>query len=165
MSRLQPTILSLLLAAVACSEKEAETEGETDTTATAAVEDQTPALEDQTPSPGATETPPPEPEPTAISPTPSIPETAPTTRAAIGNYTVQVSSWRVRSEAERAAESFRRRDYDAYFQRAYLVERDQVWYRVRIGGFETREAAQAEAKRLRAEGVKNAWVDKVREDY
>lgn len=72
-----------------------------------------------------------------------------------GQYTVQVSSWHKRSNAERQAQRFIKLGYDAYVQEAYLADRNETWYRVRIGRFETmaegRQIASQLSKALESE--------------
>lgn len=70
-----------------------------------------------------------------------------------GNYVVQIEAWRSQLKAQQQAEQWINRGYE----QAYLVsygdeDTGDVWYRVRIGQFETREMAE----RLQ---------DKVEEDY
>jgi cell division protein FtsN len=65
-----------------------------------------------------------------------------------GQYSVQVSSWRKRTNAEREAQRFINLGYDAYVQEAYLADRDQTWYRVRIGRFRTMAEGRQVAAQL-----------------
>ncbi|HKJ68771.1 MAG TPA: SPOR domain-containing protein [bacterium] len=82
-------------------------------------------------------------------------------------YTVQVSSFRMFSDAETAASQLRELGYDPYIQRAEVPGNNQVWYRVRIGSFRTYEAAQTLAGKLQREPLLRAreiWIDYQRED-
>lgn len=81
-----------------------------------------------------------------------------------GNFTVQVSSWRTMSRAKQIASDLKSRGYDAYVQKAYIVEKDEIWYRVRIGTFQSYRAAKEVADEL-ALITGDAWVDNMREDY
>jgi len=82
--------------------------------------------------------------------------------AAGGRFTVQVSSWLTRAEAERDARRFAERGYDVYIQQAYLEKRDQVWFRVRVGSYPTYAEAQLAAQQLSDLLQSGFWVDKIR---
>lgn len=73
----------------------------------------------------------------------------PVVAAEDGSFTVQISSWRSSTKAEREAERFQSAGYASFVQRVYLPEQGGVWYRVRVGQFRARE----EAERLAAELV------------
>ncbi len=82
-------------------------------------------------------------------------------------YTVQVSSWKVFSDAETAASRLRKLGYEPYVQRAQAPGNGQVWYRVRIGSFRTYEAAATLAGKLQRESLLRdyqIWIDFQRED-
>ncbi|MFQ5708078.1 MAG: SPOR domain-containing protein [bacterium] len=108
----------------------------------------------------------------AAQPNSVVPETAPAepleqepvqvVQTAEGNYTVQVSSWHTRAAAERDAQRFDRYGYDAYVQKAYLADRDETWYRVRIGHFPSLQAGRELADELSEHLEAGYWLDKVR---
>ncbi len=77
-------------------------------------------------------------------------------------YTIQVSAKRNFEEAQQAAEQFIDAGYDAYIQKAYFKETDEIWYRVRIGSFESYTTAKNVAKELTGVAQKDIWVDYVR---
>lgn len=77
-------------------------------------------------------------------------------------YTVQVSSWRTRKYAERDAQRFINRGYDAYIQRAYLYDRNETWYRVRIGRFKTKEECLQLVDQLYQLLESGYWLDRYR---
>lgn len=80
-----------------------------------------------------------------------------------GHFTVQVSSWKTAKQAQRVLQQVAETGYDAYIQRVWLEDRNEVWWRVRIGDFTSVEGAKALQKELNAiyPGV---WVDNVRKE-
>ncbi len=54
--------------------------------------------------------------------------------------------------------------FDAYVQKAYFEETDEVWYRVRIGAFNSVAEAQEAVTVLKTVTGYAAWVDHVRAD-
>lgn len=81
-----------------------------------------------------------------------------------GEFTVQVSSWRTLRKAEKEAQRFRQHGYDAYVQRAYVADREEIWYRVRTGRYASAAAAAGVAGELRALLESGYWIDRVRQD-
>jgi len=80
-----------------------------------------------------------------------------------GKYTVQVSSWQTRQKAERIAQQFRDRGYDAYVQSAYLSDRRETWYRVRVGRYATSNDATQVVSEIRDLLESGYWIDRVRQ--
>ncbi|MCK4577711.1 MAG: SPOR domain-containing protein [Candidatus Marinimicrobia bacterium] len=80
-----------------------------------------------------------------------------------GHYTIQVSSWKTAKQAHTVRQQLVDMGYDAYIQRIWLEDRQEVWWRVRLGDYESIQ----EAKKLRKEIAKTfstAWVDNVRKE-
>jgi len=80
-----------------------------------------------------------------------------------GHFTIQVSSWKSAKQAQAALQKLTELGYDAYIQRIWLEERDEAWWRVRMGDFTNIE----EAKRMRntlAQTFAGAWVDNIRKE-
>ena len=82
-----------------------------------------------------------------------------------GHYTIQVSSWRTAKQAHAIRQKLADMGYDAYIQRIWLEDRQEVWWRVRMGDFDDVGAA----KKMRDEIAANtefasAWVDNVRKE-
>lgn len=57
-------------------------------------------------------------------------------------YCVQASSWRDKSKAELEAQKLKSKGYSAFVIEANLPELDGIWYRVRVGYFDTLEEAR-----------------------
>jgi len=82
-------------------------------------------------------------------------------------YTVQVASLQSFSRAEAVASQAKKLGYDSYIQRATLPTTGAVWYRVRIGSFNTHQAAETLLRKLEQEPAfsdNNMWIDFQRED-
>ncbi len=62
-------------------------------------------------------------------------------------YTVQLAAYESAKEASELIKSLKGQGYDAFHQRAEIG--DKTWYRVRVGLHSSREAAEAEAKRIK----------------
>lgn len=99
-----------------------------------------------------------------VTPTPAKPEPTPrkevstTPPSGQGNFTIQVSSWTSRADADRAVRRLTDAGFDAYV--AVGSVKGRTWYRVRVGRYTSQADAQAVTTRLRgiSEGV---WVTKV----
>lgn len=76
-----------------------------------------------------------------------------------GNYTLQVSSWRTRTYAERDAQRFINQGYEAYVQKVDLADRNETWFRVRIGRFTTRQRGAQFAAKLSELLESGYWLD------
>lgn len=66
-----------------------------------------------------------------------------------GGFTIQVRSSPNEAEARQFVDSLKSAGFDAYVMRADLGAKG-VWYRVRVGRFQTREEAQREVGKLRS---------------
>lgn len=86
-------------------------------------------------------------------PPPTATETAPESAVPSGGggFTVQVRSSPSETDARAFADALRSAGFDAYVVKADLGKRG-VWYRVRVGRFESREAARASIGKLRGTG-------------
>ncbi len=81
-----------------------------------------------------------------------------------GRVTIQVASWPTLEEAEKQMIELQNIGFDAYVQKAYFEETDEVWYRVRIGAFNSVAEAQEAVTVLKTVTGYAAWVDHVRAD-
>ncbi len=141
--------------------------------------EKTTAVETTTPAPYV---PPPPPPPaygqsTQRTPSPAVKQPAPqprrkkrtTTRstasrdAVAGHYTIQVSSWKTAKQAQSIRQSLVGDGFDAYIQRVWLEDRQQVWWRVRVGDFDSLQDAKDMRDALRPTHSA-AWVDNVRKE-
>lgn len=60
-----------------------------------------------------------------------------------GKFFVQVSSWKNLTKAEQEAQKLKSKGHDAFVVKAYIEQFKGTWYRVRVGGFKSREEAEA----------------------
>ncbi len=79
-----------------------------------------------------------------------------------GRFTIQVVSKKSLEEAEVIAAELIDGGYDAYIQKAYFKETDEVWFRVRVGSYNSRETATTVANNLSKTRGTSTWVDFVR---
>ena len=84
---------------------------------------------------------------------------------AYDRYTIQVSSWDNPDDAKREMNKLVELGFDAYIQRVYFSELDELWYRIRIGAFEKYSTADKAAKQISSIIQKTTWVDNVRLEY
>lgn len=80
-------------------------------------------------------------------------------------YTIQVSSWPSLEEAQAASkELMDKYGIDSYIQRAFFKDKDEIYYRLRIGNFKGQSAAVAYAKEIQERTNLPVWVDYVRKE-
>ena len=60
-----------------------------------------------------------------------------------GKYFVQVSSWKNLAKAEQEVKKLKAKGNDAFVVKAYIEQFKGTWYRVRVGGFKSKEEAEA----------------------
>ena len=79
-------------------------------------------------------------------------------------FTIQVISKKRLADAQQYANKLIKSGYDAYIQKAYFKETEEVWYRVRIGSYDNYNSAQAIANVVSKDIKLSVWVDFVRID-
>lgn len=81
-------------------------------------------------------------------------------------YTIQVSSWETKAQAEANMQKFLNKGFEAYIQKAFVSSKNTYWYRVRVGVFQTEQEAKnfadSDLSSMLYKG--NYWVDLVRND-
>lgn len=77
-------------------------------------------------------------------------------------FTIQLASKKMLSDAESVAAGLIDDGYDAYIQKAYFKETDEIWYRIRVGSYDSRKAATLVAKVISEKRGMSTWVDYVR---
>ncbi len=79
-----------------------------------------------------------------------------------GRFTIQVVSKRLLADAEIIAAELIDNGFDAYIQKAYFKETDEVWFRVRVGSYDSRPTALTVAQSISKSRGTSTWVDYVR---
>ena len=79
-------------------------------------------------------------------------------------FTIQVISKKRLVDAQKFADKLIKSGYDAYIQKAYFKETEEVWYRVRIGSYDNYNSAQGIANLVSKDIKLAVWVDFVRVD-
>lgn len=79
-----------------------------------------------------------------------------------GRFTIQIVSKKLLADAEVIAAKLINDGFDAYIQKAYFKETDEVWFRVRVGSYDSRTTALSFAKTISESRGTTTWVDYVR---
>ena len=74
------------------------------------------------------------------------------------HYTIQVAAWPSLEHARLDQLKLIEEGMDAYIQRHYRNEDDQVWYRVRIGNFKSKENASIFQKKIESITHAKTWL-------
>ncbi len=77
-------------------------------------------------------------------------------------FTIQVASRKMLVDAEKVASDLINAGFDAYIQKAYFMETDQIWYRVRVGSYDDMDIAQSVASSIADSYNLATWIDHVR---
>ncbi len=77
-----------------------------------------------------------------------------------GGYTVNIASFRDKSNADRLMKELEQKGYEAFVETANIPQKG-TWHRVAVGHFSSREEAFAFAKRLQEEGIDYSFVRKL----
>ena len=75
------------------------------------------------------------------------------------HYTIQVAAWPSLEQARIDQLKLIEEGVDAYIQRNYRKENDEVWYRVRIGNFSDKVKAQEIQKQIESITGIQSWLD------
>ncbi len=78
-------------------------------------------------------------------------------------FTIQITSKRMLSDAQLFSQKLISKGYDAYIQKA-LFDTNKIWYRVRVGSYDNYNSAKAAADVLSEELGMATWVDFVRKE-
>ena len=75
------------------------------------------------------------------------------------HYTIQVAAWPSLEQARIDQLKLIEEGVDAYIQRNYRKEKDEVWYRVRIGNFSNKIKAQEMQEQIESITGEKSWLD------
>ena len=80
-------------------------------------------------------------------------------------FTIQVSSWPSLDEAQHASQELKDNyGIESYIQRAFFKDKDEIYYRLRVGNFQESIDAEAYAKEIQSMTTLPVWVDFVRQE-
>lgn len=80
-------------------------------------------------------------------------------------WTIQVSAWPSLEEAQSASRDLREKyGIESYIQRAFFKDKDEIYYRLRVGNFQHSKDADAYAKEIQDMTSLPVWVDFVRQE-
>ena len=100
--------------------------------------------------------------PKVVTPAPAPepkPEPTPTFKSVPGNFTVQVAAWETRENAEKLADFYNRKGYEARVEDADIAS--GRWYRVRIGSYDNSGDAHEVAEQIREKYKSDIWLVKL----
>ena len=75
------------------------------------------------------------------------------------HYTIQIASWPSLEQARIDQLDLIEEGIDAYIERYYQKEKDEIWYRVRIGNFSDKIKAQQVQKQIESISGVKSWLD------
>ena len=79
-----------------------------------------------------------------------------------GTFAVQVQSWRSRDKAESQVAIWRERGFENAFITEYGdPDTGNIWYRVRLGRYETEQIAENVRRVIREEHQADSWISRV----
>ena len=80
-------------------------------------------------------------------------------------WTIQVSSWPSLDDAQSASKELQEKyGIESYIQRAFFKDKDEIYYRLRVGNFQESKDAEAYAKDIQDMTSLPVWVDFVRQE-
>ena len=79
-------------------------------------------------------------------------------------FTIQIYSEPSLREAEEKMNYLISLGFDAYIQKAYFDDSDELWYRVRVGAYDSKSDALNAAAEINQNIGVVSWVDRVRVD-
>ncbi|MFL3050912.1 MAG: SPOR domain-containing protein [Candidatus Neomarinimicrobiota bacterium] len=79
-------------------------------------------------------------------------------------FTIQLFSESSLIKSKQRLDELIRLGFDAYIQKAYFQDKDELWYRVRVGAYDSKEDAKIAASEIKRLASLESWVDKVRVD-
>ena len=80
-------------------------------------------------------------------------------------WTIQVSSWPSLEDAQSASRDLQEKyGIESYIQRAFFKDKDEIYYRLRVGNFQESKDAAAYAKEIQDMTSLPVWVDFVRQE-
>ncbi|MDP6685282.1 MAG: SPOR domain-containing protein [Candidatus Marinimicrobia bacterium] len=77
-------------------------------------------------------------------------------------YTIQVAAKKDKKSAEKFMKKMQGNGFSAYIQRYNKEKSNELWYRIRVGSFTSKDSAKTVADKIRNSMNLNSWIDYVR---
>ena len=77
-------------------------------------------------------------------------------------YTIQVAAKKDKKSAEIFMKQMQEKGFNAYIQRYNKQNTDELWFRIRVGSFATKDSAKLVANKIKSSMSLNTWIDYVR---
>ena len=77
-------------------------------------------------------------------------------------YTIQVAAKKDEESADKYMKEMHRNGFDAYIQRYYKKKSNELWYRIRVGAFNSKDSAIVVAGEIQKTMQLQPWIDYVR---
>ena len=74
-------------------------------------------------------------------------------------YTIQLASWPTVERAQKHQNELREMGYDSYIEQFYIKNKDQIWWRVRVGHFKEKSKAEEVTNTLSNITGLKLWID------
>ena len=78
-------------------------------------------------------------------------------------YTIQVASKKDKQSAEKFMKEMQGNGFGAYIQEYYKEISNELWYRIRVGSYTSKDSAKIVAAQIRDSMHLESWIDYVRE--
>ena len=78
-------------------------------------------------------------------------------------YTIQVAAKKDKKSAEKFMKEMQGNGFGAYIQEYYKEKSKELWYRIRVGSFASKDSAIIVADKIRDSMHVDSWIDYVRE--
>ena len=78
-------------------------------------------------------------------------------------YTIQVAAKKDKKSAEKFMKEMQGNGFGAYIQESYKEDSKELWYRIRVGSFVSKDSAIIVADKIRDSMHVSSWIDYVRE--
>lgn len=77
-------------------------------------------------------------------------------------YTIQVAAKKDEKSAEKFMKEMQGNGFGAYIQQYYKEKSNELWYRIRVGSFDTKDSAKIVANEIQDSMHLESWIDYVR---
>jgi len=79
------------------------------------------------------------------------------------SYTLQIASWPTLNQAKKDQIQLNELGFDSYIEEFYIKNKDQTWWRVRVGHFTDKDKAEMFKNKLSQITGNDIWIDFIKE--